>query len=688
MMPVDRSDDPLLQPFQLQHLRLRNRVMSTSHEPAYSEDGMPKERYRAYHVEKAKGGLALTMTAGTAVVSPDSPPAFGNLFAYRDEIVPWIRAMTDEIHEHGAAAMIQISHLGRRTGWGQDDWLPVVAPSALREPAHRSHPKVAEAWDIDRIVGHYADAAERMRVGGMDGIEIEAYGHLFDQFWSPATNKRSDEYGGSFDNRLRFPLRVLRAIRARVGSDFIVGIRMAVDERREDGIDAPVGLEILRRLTTSTDGSGPLIDFVNVIRGNIVTDAVLTDVIPIHGMASAPHLDFAGMVRAQTGLAVFHAAKIDDVATARHAIAEGKVDMIGMTRAHMADPHLVRKITLGVEHTIRPCVGATYCLDRIYQAGEALCIHNAATGRELTMPHVIQSADTPRRVIVVGAGPAGLEAARVCAERGHHVTVLEAMPWAGGQIRLAVRNPRRRDLLGIIEWRVGELSRLDVEVRYDTWADLDTVLALRPDTVIVATGGLPQLPELEAGHELVAGAWDVVGGDVRPDGDVLLYDDDGTHSAMTTGEIIARSGARLEIVTPERTVGIDVGGMNLVPYARAFNETDTRITLNQRVRAVERHQGRLRVTLGSDHSPHRTTRMVDHVVVDHGVLANDELYHQLTPCSVNGGEVDHEALIEGRPQTVQRNPLGDFRLFRIGDAVAGRNIHAAIYDALRLCKDL
>ena len=674
------TSDPLLQPFTIKQLRLKNRVFSSSHEPAYSEDGMPKDRYRLYHVEKAKGGLAMTMTAGTAVVSPDSPPAFGNLHAYDDAIVPWIRAMTDGIHEHGAAAMIQISHLGRRTGWGQDDWLPVVAPSALREPAHRSHPKVAELWDIDRIVGHYADAAERMQTGGMDGIEIEAYGHLFDQFWSPATNRRDDEYGGSFENRMRFPLRVLRAIRERVGSDYIVGIRMAVDERLEVGIDSPVGLEILRRLAGEQ-----LIDFVNVIRGTIVNDAVLTEVIPIHGMRSAPHLDFAGMVRAETGLAVLHASKVDDVSTARHAIAEGLVDMVGMTRAQMAEPHLVRKIELGLEHTIRPCVGATYCLDRIYQAGEALCIHNAATGRELTMPHVIATAPRRRRVVVVGGGPGGLEAARICAERGHDVVLLEAMPWTGGQIRLAARNPRRKDLLGIIEWRDSELARLDVDVRVDTYADEHIVGDLRPDVVIVATGGLPQNPDLESGIDLTVSAWDVVGGDARLSGDVLLYDDDGTHSAMTTAEMLARSGAHLEIVTPERTVGVDVGGMNMVPYARAFNETDTRITLNQRVRTVRRDNGRLVVEIGSDHSPVRHTRTVDAVVVDHGVLANDELYHALVKGSCNGGEVDYTALVTGTPQPITHE---GFQLFRIGDAVAGRNIHAAIYDALRLCKDL
>ena len=678
------NDDPLLQPFQLRHLTLKNRVMSTSHEPAYSEDGMPKDRYRAYHVEKARGGMAMTMTAGSAVVSPDSPPAFGNLSAWSDEIVPWIRRLTDAVHEHDCVAMIQISHLGRRTGWGQDDWLPVVGPSRLREPAHRAQPKAAEDWDIRRIITHYADAAERMKAGGMDGIEIEAYGHLFDQFLSPATNRRDDEWGGSFEHRLRFPLAALRAVRERVGADYIVGIRMAVDERLPHGLDTPEGIAALQ--VYATEG---LVDFVNVVRGNIINDVALSEVIPLHGMPSAPHLDFAGMVREHTDLAVFHAAKIDDVATARHALREGKVDMVGMTRAHLADPHIVRKIQLGQESTIRPCVGATYCLDRIYQAGEALCIHNAATGRELSMPHVVTHAEVPRRVVIVGAGPGGLEAARVCGERGHTVAILEAMPWAGGQLRLATRNLRRRDLIGIVDWRLAELDRLAVDVRYDTYADAATVAALEPDVVIVATGGLPMNPDLESGGELMSNVWDVVGGDVVPVGDVILYDDDGNHTAMTTAELLARSGAHLEIVTPERTVGIEVGGINLVPYARAFNEADVRITLNRRVRSIERRpDGRLAVIIGSDHSTATHTRVVDAVVGDHGVLANDELYRELVSRSSNLGELDHDAFIHGRPQSIVSNPGGSYQLFRIGDAVAGRNIHAAIYDALRLCKDL
>ena len=385
---------------------------------------------------------------------------------------------------------------------------------------------------------------------------------------------------------------------------------------------------------------------------------------------------------------MLHASKVDDVATARHAIREGKVDLVGMTRAQLADPHLVRKIVEGREAEIRPCVGATYCLDRIYESGEALCIHNAATSREQTMPHVIAPAAAPRRVVVVGAGPGGLEAARVAGERGHDVTVLEAMPWAGGQVRLAARNPRRRDLLGIVEWREHELARLGVDVRYDVLADGDDVSALEPDVVIVATGGLPQLPELEEGADRVVTSWDVIGGDVTPTGDVLFFDDNGTHSAMSAAELIARSGARLEIVTPERMLGIDVGGMNHVPYARAFNETDTRITLNQRVLPVRPEQGRLCVEIGSDHSAHRTVRHVDWVVADHGTAPIADLYFELKPGSSNLGAVDYGALLAGRPQALSRNPDGTFQLFRIGDAVSSRNIHAAVYDALRLVKDL
>jgi len=674
------SKDPLLQPYQLKQLTLKNRIMSTSHEPAYSEDGMPKDRYRLYHVEKAKGGIALTMTAGSAIVSEDSPPAFGNLYAYSDEIVPWLKKIADDCHEHGAAVMIQLTHLGRRTGWNKGDWLPVLSPSPVREAAHRAFPKEIEDWDIERIVGDYASAAQRMQAAGLDGIEFEAYGHLMDGFWSPATNHRDDEYGGSLDNRMRFSDMVLEAVRKAVGPDFIVGIRMVADEQWDIGLSREEGVGIAKRLASSGK-----VDFLNIIRGHIDHDAHLTNVIPIQGMAASPHLDFAGDVRAATKFPVFHAARIADVATARHAIAEGKLDMVGMTRAHIADPHIVKKIIEGRENQIRPCVGATYCLDRIYEGGGALCIHNAATGREATIPHVISKTTGPvRKAVVVGAGPAGLEAARVLAERGHVVEVLEATGEAGGQILLAARNPRRREMIGIVDWRLSELERLGVPIHYNVFAEVGDILQRKPDLVVIATGGIAQNPLLEAGDDLVVSSWDIIAGAIKPEGPVLLYDDNGAHTGMTAAEMIAATGAELEIVSPERMFAPEIGGMNHVPYAKAFAEKNVRVTINTRLKSVRREGNQLVAVLGSDYSDQASVeRRVAQVVVEHGTLPMADLYLELKPLSRNLGAVDYKALIRQENPIRMRNPGGEFDLFRIGDAVASRNIHAGIYDALR-----
>jgi hypothetical protein len=678
------TNDPLLQPFQLKHLTLKNRLMTTSHEPAYTEDGMPRERYRLYHAARAKAGLAMTMTAGSALVSRDSPPAFGNILAYREEVVPWLRELVDSCHEHDCKVMIQLTHLGRRAHWNHSDWLPTLSASSVREPAHRAFPKAAEDWDLERIVADYALAAEHMQAAGLDGFELQCYGHLLDQFWSPATNWRDDDWGGELDNRLRLTHRVLDAIRARIGADFIVGLRLVMDEQMANGITREVGMEIGRRMAATGQ-----VDFLNVIRGHIDTDAALADVIPVQGMPSAPQLDFAGEVRRELKMPVFHACKINDIATARHAISSGKLDMVGMVRAHIADPLIVQKLVEGREQDIRPCVGATYCLDRIYLAGEALCIHNPASGREATLPHQIDNlSDTPQKIVVVGAGPAGLEAARVAAERGHRVVLFEATPKAGGQVRLLSRSPRRREMIGIIDWRVEQCERAGVEFHFNSYAEADEILAQQADVVIIATGGLANTDLLRDGNELVVSAHDIISGDVKPGREVLLYDDGADHAALQAAEIIADSGARLEFVTPDRQISADIGGTNLVPYMRKLLPLEVRFTLCRRVLSARREDGRIRVILGSDYGDFSSERLVDQVVVEHGTTPLDDVYFALKPLSSNLGAVDYDALIEGRAQRIERNPGGKFKLFRIGDAVSSRNVHAAIYDALRLVKEL
>jgi len=660
--------------------------MTTSHEPAYAENGMPSERYAAYHEERAKAGIALAMTAGSAAVSRDSPPVFNNVLAYKDEVIPSIKNLTDRCHEHGCAVMIQLTHLGRRTGWNKGDWLPSVSSTRHREPAHRSFPKLAEDWDIERIISDFADAAERMKEGGMDGIELQVYGHLLDQFWSPLTNDLSGPYGGqTLESRMRMPLDTLAAIRERVGDDFIVGFRYTADEAQKGGITPEEGIEISKRLADTGQ-----LDFLNVIKGRIHTDPAMTDIIPVQGMRSAPHLDFAGEVKRITGMPTFHAARIPDVATARHAIKSGLLDMVGMTRAHIADPHIVKKIVENREHDIRPCVGATYCLDRIYQAGEALCIHNAATGRELTMPHEIPKATTTLNVVIVGAGPGGLEAARVAAERGHKVTVLEAQPDPGGQVRLTALNSRRREMISIIDWRMAQCNAMGVTFMFNVFAESEDVVALNPDVVIVATGGLPNIELFESGKDAahVVTTWDMISGDIQPAEHVLVYDESGDHPALQAAEVAANAGSKVEIMTPDRTFSPEVMAMNLVPYMRSLQDKDVTFTVTRRLIDVEQSGNKLKATIGTDYSDHTSVKEYDQVVVNYGTMPLDDLYYALKPESINSGAVDQAALIAGLPQHTVRNPDGNFRLFRIGDAVSARNTHAAIYDALRLMKDI
>ena len=678
--------DSLLQSFKLKHLNLKNRIITTSHEPAYNEDGFPKDRYVAYHLERAKGGIAMTMTAGSTVVSKDSPPSFDNIHAYKDEVVPWIKKLTEAIHDQDCKIMIQLTHLGRRTSWNKGDWLPSISSGKHREPAHKAFPKVAESWDIERIIKEYGDAAERMKEGGMDGVELEGQGHLIGQFLSPLTNELETEYGGSLENRLRFTLDVLSDIRSKVGQKFIVGIRCVFDEVEKGGITKSDGLKIAKILSDSG-----LIDYLNINRGRIHTDPILTKHIPIQGMKSAPHLEFAGEIKKEVNLPIFHASKISDVATARYAISNGLVDMIGMTRGHLADPYIVKKIKEKREDDIRPCVGATYCLDRIYQGEEALCIHNAATGRELKFPNIISKSKIKKKIVVVGAGPGGLEAARIAAERGHKVIVFEAAPDPGGQIRLCAKSARRKDMMGIIDWRMQQCIKKNVKFNFNIIAEAQDVINENPDTIIIATGGMPNLELFETKKDLenVFTSWDIISGDVKLAENILIYDEAGDHTAMQSAEIAIEKGSTVEFMTPDRLISSEIMGMNLTPYLKNLQNKKITYSIAKRLIDVSIKGNKLNATIGSDYDENfKHHSIYDQIFLNYGVKPLDELYFNLVSFSKNEGEVNYTKFIKGEIQNIIKNKNNKFNLYRIGDAVSSRNIHAAIYDALRLVINL
>ena len=668
------SGDPLLQPFRLRHLTLKNRIMSTSHTMLYAVDGAPQEREQLYHEEKAKGGIAMTMFGGSSAVAQDSATSSGVHILSEDSVIPHFRRFADRIHRHDCALMCQITHLGRRARTRAFDWLPTVSASRTRE-VDGGFPKVMDRADIDRIVTSYGEAARRCREGGLDGCEVVGQAHLPEQFWSPAWNSRTDEFGGSLENRLRFGFMVLEEIRRRAGDDFIVGIRIAIDQNLEGGLSKDDCLEIAQ----IHEQSG-LVDFLNLNFGRVDTELDYVDLMPGMSRPPATYLDRVQAFTRDLSLPTFHACRIVDAATARRAIREGIVDMVGMTRAHIADPHIVRKIEAGEEDRIRPCVGATFCMDHRY------CIHNPSTGREKSLPHETAVAPARKRVVVAGGGPAGLEAARISACRGHEVVLFEATGRLGGQVALAARAGWRREIGGVTDWLAREIEHLGVDVRLSTKADRDAVVALGPDVVIVATGGFPDLEWLD-GHEHCDSVWDILTGRAPVADHVLIYDELGDHAGASCAEVLADRGADVELAFRGHHAAERSGYCNYPVYLQHFYDKGVTLTPDLRLQKIERDGARLRAVFANELTGEIEERLSDQVVVERGTVPVDDLFDKLRAASCNDGAVDVDRLLAGLPQ-VTDDPRDGFELYRVGDAVSSRDIHCAILDSRRLCRAL
>jgi 2,4-dienoyl-CoA reductase-like NADH-dependent reductase (Old Yellow Enzyme family) len=578
----------LVSPFEIRGRRLRNRIVSTPHATGWSRDGLIDRSEVDYHVRKAAGGCGLVMTFGSASVDPSTEASYGSVALWDERNEPALRALADGVHEHGGLVMSQMTHMGRR-GTSAISGNPLRAPSDLPEDVHMEVPVPLATDELPAIVERFAEVARRLERCGLDGAEVTSFGgHLIEQFFDPLVNTRTDEYGGSLENRTRFAREVLLAVRAAVSDRFIVGFRMAVDQCLTGGLGPDEMIEIARVLASTG-----AIDLFSVSGGTGATRLSTGYFVPGDALPEGVYNERAIRFRREVGVPTLVAGRNVEPAMAESVVAAG-VELVGMTRAIIADPDLPLRIADGRRH--RPCIGLNDgCIGRLYTGMPMYCSVNPA----IRNPGLAQAvpAEEPARVVVVGGGAAGLETSRAAALRGHEVVLFERRPKLGGRARLAGLRSGRERWHRYIDWLREEAEGAGVDIRLGVDADASTVLAERPDAVIVATGSVlrPEarlpgpVPVLDV-DELLEG-----GPDVLPDpssGSALILDDDGHQLAPTAAEILVNAGFEVEIATTHpafvlqrlardrvrltpNVSGVD-GSLNAVTLRHLYSEADER----------------------------------------------------------------------------------------------------------------
>ena len=575
----------LLSPIQVGPRRLRCRVLVTAHEIRLADDGIPGPRYTAYHRARARGGAGLQITGCTAVHHTGGLGSEGTLANVDDSIIDGYRMLAGAVHHEGGVILAQLGHSAATTH-STDPGAPVWAPSAvtghLMRHGQRAH--AMSIGEIEEIVEAFGAAAERCRKGGMDGVEIlAAFGFLVAAFLSPIANQRSDRYGGSLENRMRFCREVVSAVRDGMGRDGIVGLRIPGDELVEGGL----GLDEMKMVARAMERDGK-VDYLNVIAGTNMDRIQRAEHWPPTPAPHGLYVHLAAGIRSAVELPVFTVGRITDPAQAERILAGGEADMVGMTRAHVADPDLIAKLREGRLDDIRPCVGANVCIRNGLSGRSIGCIHNPRTGRELTWGDPAPAAKR-LEVAVVGGGPAGLEAARVAALRGHRVTLYEESGQLGGQLRTWTRLVSRRELHGIVEWQQRQLEGLQVRIRLGhrvgSAEDLEGA-----ETVVLAAGARPAPVSVEGAAEhgvTLCTAHDILDSEPLAVAPSLVWDRAGGGAAISAAEHLAVAGCRVVLVTPSMAVADDVDITNRVPLYRRLYELSVTMLPNTDVARVD-----------------------------------------------------------------------------------------------------
>ena len=656
-MPDDGSPalSRLFSPLRIGGITLRNRIVSTAHSTGLSEGVKIGERVIAYYTARARGGVGLIITGSTSVHPTSTSKLMPALANWDDTIIEPYRRLAAAVHPYGTRIFAQLNHAGALSGGG-DKLNRIVAPSAIDSELGNETPHELAIEEIAEIVAAFAAAAVRARDGGLDGVELHGgHGNLIQQFLSPLTNRRRDDYGGSPEKRRRFALEVARAVRAAAGPDFVVGLRLSAEE------DHPGGLTLAdaREIAPAVVEAGRL-DYVNVTSGSDLTAwSQVHHYAPMY-LSSGHMRRLARGIRQVVSVPVICVGRVVDPRDAEAILEAGDADLVGMTRALIADRDLPEKARRGDLDGIRYCVGINDgCLGRLYRGAHITCVQDPRSGRELDLD-TLPPAMVSRGVVVVGGGVAGLEAARVAALRGHRVTLLERRSELGGQIQLARRAPGRAELGAIVDHLVREVGRHDVKTVCGEEATADSVLALKPGSVVIATGSEAHMPELEGGEGRYVSARDALDGAMVGD-PVVVFDTKGDMVGLATADWLAERRHRVTVVTSRRYPGQQIELMSgRLLYQRLLDRNVTFIVESEVVRLTEdgvaiRHRYTGRETI----LPEIAT-----VVAACGGKANDGLYRALR----------------------RRAPTLDLRL--IGDAAAPRQIERAIYEGHMAAREI